>query len=477
MIGMGKAVEQFGAAFFGNGAKPSGVIKFARSMKPEALKNFGESWNLIHQGSAGAHKVAILEEGMDWVSTQIPPEDAQFLATRAFQVLEVCRIFRLPPHKLADYSNSHLANVEASNEDYIATCLRPWTIRLEKAINFRLLTEPDWADGLYCKHDFRPLLLRTAKDEAEYYTKMFNLGYYTVDEMKALKGENPIGEAAGGSKRFVQVNLVDLAKAGQPATQGQEPKPDGEPGRPEGSSLRFNENHNADGTFGAGGGGAGGSGGAGGGGGGTAVSAEDKAAAQQHIDEAKSHGMDVRLGKGGPSNARESKAMAQAEAKGRHAVTVTETPKIETVKKGDSITHKFADPGVGATHGQAELHPVYAKTYPHPGKPGRWVSEQKTEEFDGAKKSYATRGRALKESKSFMAEQRTEHTESALKAGKSVAKIVRGTLGEYDMKSAAARGWAVRFKVIKGKAPTPSAGESHSLARLPARLSLNGVSV
>lgn len=239
MIGMGKAVEQFGAAFFGNGATPAGVIQFARQMKPEALKNFRESWNLVHQGSAGAHKVALLEEGATWVSTQIPPEDAQFLATRAFQVLEICRIFRLPPHKLADYSQSHLANVEAANEDYITTCLRPWTLRLEKAINFRLLLKEDWEAGLYAKHDFRPLLLRTAKDEAEYYTKMFNLGYYSVDEIRALKGDNPIGEAAGGSKRFVQSNLVDITKAGEAKEPGKEPKPDGEAGRPEGSKNRM----------------------------------------------------------------------------------------------------------------------------------------------------------------------------------------------------------------------------------------------
>lgn len=244
MIGMGKAVEQFGASFFGNGAIPAGVIQFARQMKPEALKNFRESWNLVHQGSAGANKVAILEEGMTWTPTGMPLEDAQFLATRAFQVIEICRIFRLPPHKLADYTDSHLANVEAANEDYISTCLRPWTIRLEKAINFRLLLQDEWDDGMYCKHDFRPLLLRTAKDEAEYYTKMFNLGYYTVEEIRALKGDNPVG-TPGAQKRFVQTNLVELELAGDPEPKGQESKPKGEGGRPEKNSrFSLNGAHN-----------------------------------------------------------------------------------------------------------------------------------------------------------------------------------------------------------------------------------------
>ncbi len=233
MIGLGKAVEQFGAAFFGNGATPSGVIEFQRSMKPEALKNFRESWNLVHQGSAGAHKVALLEEGATWKSTQIPPEDAQFLATRAFQVIEICRIFRLPPHKLADYTNAHLDNIEASNTDYEKTCLRPWTIRMEKACDWRLLTDDEWRAGFYTKHDFRPLLLRTSKDAADYYQKMFQIGYYTVDEIKALEGSNPIGEAAGGNKRFVLSNLANIILAGDPAKAQQAPPAKGDPGRPE----------------------------------------------------------------------------------------------------------------------------------------------------------------------------------------------------------------------------------------------------
>lgn len=236
-IGLGKATEQYGASFFGNGAQPSGVVEFKRAMKAEALKNFREMWNLIHQGPAGAHKIALLEEGATWKSIGVPPEDAQFLATRAFQVLEICRIYRLPPHKLADFTSASYSNVEAANEDYIISCLRPWAVRLEKAINFRLIGWDGTLAGRYVKHDFRPLLLRTAKDQADFYQKLFQIGIYSIDEIKALMGENPIGAAAGGAKRFVMSNLQDVAhpEAGHPGAAKQQPAPKGEPGRPEGS--------------------------------------------------------------------------------------------------------------------------------------------------------------------------------------------------------------------------------------------------
>jgi HK97 family phage portal protein len=236
-IGSGKSMEQFEAAFYGNGAWPGAVIELARSMKPEAIKNLRESFNLVHQGSGAAFKIAILEEGHKWNQISMPLRDAEFIASRKFQVLEMCRIFRVPPHKLQDFEQSHDANMEASNEDYILSCLRPWAQRMEGCINFKLIGWDGYQAGRYVKHDFRPLWLRTAKDKADWYQRMFQLGYYTVDEMKALEGENPIGDAAGGSKRFVMGQLVDLTLAGDPAHASQVKHPDGAPGRPERFSL------------------------------------------------------------------------------------------------------------------------------------------------------------------------------------------------------------------------------------------------
>ncbi len=237
-IGLGKAAEQFGASIFGNGAVPHGILEFPGVMKDDARKNLREEWNLIHQGSASANKIAVLQQGVQWKETQIAPEDAQFLASRQFQVIEICRIFRLPPHKLADFNTAHLNNLEAANDDYIISCLQPWCRRFEECVDFKLFTEDEFDAGFYTKHDFRPLLLKLAKDRADYYRKMWEIGVYTVNELRELEGLNPISEEDGGDLRFKPVNIMGLTeKLPDPSAKpgGFPSKPGDEPAKPDDS--------------------------------------------------------------------------------------------------------------------------------------------------------------------------------------------------------------------------------------------------
>jgi HK97 family phage portal protein len=211
-IGLGKALEQFGASLMGQGALPSGVLEYPGKMTDEARANLRNEWNLVHQGSAAANKIAILQQGVKFVAQQISPEQAQFLASRQFQVVEIARIWRLPPHKLGDFTTAHLANLEAANDDYIISCLRPWAIRFEECVNFKLIGRDGYQAGFYTKHDFRPLLLKLAKDRADYYRKMWEIGIYTVNEIRELEGLNPVSEADGGNLRFKPVNVMGLTE-------------------------------------------------------------------------------------------------------------------------------------------------------------------------------------------------------------------------------------------------------------------------
>lgn len=227
-IGLGKALEQFGASFMGNGALPSGVLEYPGKMTDEARANLRNEWNLVHQGSAAANKIAILQQGVKFVASQISPEQAQFLASRQFQVVEIARIWRLPPHKLADFTTAHLANLEAANDDYIISCLRPWAIRFEKCVDFKLIGRDGYEAGFYTKHDFRPLLLKLTKDRADYYRKMWEIGIYTVNEIRELEGLNPIPDSDGGNLRFKPVNIMGLTEK-LPVKGNEEPTDDKNP--------------------------------------------------------------------------------------------------------------------------------------------------------------------------------------------------------------------------------------------------------
>jgi HK97 family phage portal protein len=209
-IGLGIAAEQFGAAFFGNSAKPSGVLETPLKLSPQAIANLRESWERMHQGGENAARTAILEQGMKWNSTMIPPEDAQFLETRKFQVLEVARLFRIPPHKIGDYSQSHLANIEAANLDYLQTTILPWCLSIEQELNRKLFTEAERRQGYFVCHDTSVLLRADSKTRGDMYRTLRELGAITPNEIREREGLNPIAAEDGGDLFLVQGQYVPL---------------------------------------------------------------------------------------------------------------------------------------------------------------------------------------------------------------------------------------------------------------------------
>jgi HK97 family phage portal protein len=221
-IALSRAAERYGANFFANGAEPRGFLKYPGRLKPEARTNLRESFNQMHQGTGNAHKVGILEEGMDWVQTSTDPDKSQLLAVRQFQVVEMARIFRVPPHKIGDYTQSHLANIEASNLDYLMTVLRPWCERLEQCLQLKLLTDKEYRLGYYIRHDIRALLRASIKDRAMFYQVMFQMGM-SVDEIREFEDMNPIGTEAGGDARFRTANTIELLNAEARGVTGEVP--------------------------------------------------------------------------------------------------------------------------------------------------------------------------------------------------------------------------------------------------------------
>jgi HK97 family phage portal protein len=216
-IGLSIGAEQFGATLFGNGAVPKGILRTPKRLSDMGAKHLREDFDRIHGGSQNANRVAVLEEGLDWVSTQINPDDAQFLGTRAFQVLEIARMLNVPPHKLGDYSQAHLANLEESNADYLISTLQGWLEAIEAEYNDKLLFD-DEKDRFTFRHDMSALLRGNMSGRATFYQMLKSVGAINADTIAAREGLPIPGPENGGDLYLVQSQYIPAQNAGkQPA--------------------------------------------------------------------------------------------------------------------------------------------------------------------------------------------------------------------------------------------------------------------
>ena len=138
-IGLGLAAEEYGSKFFSNGARPSGILTHPNTVKdPKKLR---DSWNAAYGGSNNSGRVAVLEENMSYTPISMPNSEAQFLETRKFQVSEICRIYRVPPHMVGDLEHATFSNIEHQSISFAVHTIRPWVVRLEQAMNRALFSD------------------------------------------------------------------------------------------------------------------------------------------------------------------------------------------------------------------------------------------------------------------------------------------------------------------------------------------------
>lgn len=127
-VGLSIAAEEYGSKFFSNGARPSGILTHPNTVKnPAALR---ESWNQAYGGSNNAGRVAVLEENMHFEPITVPNNEAQFLETRKFQVEEICRIYRVPPHMVGNLERATFSNIEHQSISFAVHTIRPWLVRI-----------------------------------------------------------------------------------------------------------------------------------------------------------------------------------------------------------------------------------------------------------------------------------------------------------------------------------------------------------
>ena len=210
-IGLGIAAEEYGSTFFKNGARPSGILTHPNTVKdPKRLR---ESWNAAYGGSSNGSKVAILEENMSFTPISLPNNEAQFLETRKFQVEEICRIFRVPPHLIGDLSRSTFSNIEHQSIDFATHTIRPWLVRIEQAMN-RALFSVSEKGRFYVQFNLDGLMRGDYKSRMEGYAIARQNGWMSANDIRALENLNPIPDEEGGNTYLCNGNLVPVALAG-----------------------------------------------------------------------------------------------------------------------------------------------------------------------------------------------------------------------------------------------------------------------
>lgn len=210
-IGLAMATEEYGAKFFANGAAPGGALEHPGTIKdPQRVK---ESWNATYQGSQNAHRVAVLEEGMKYTPIGISPEQAQFLETRKFQINEIARIFRVPPHMIGDLEKSSFSNIEQQSLEFVKYTLDPWVIRWEQAIYRRLLAESE-KDSVSVKFNVDGLLRGDYESRMNGYAVARQNGWMSANDIRELENLDRISAEEGGDLYLINGAMTKLKDAG-----------------------------------------------------------------------------------------------------------------------------------------------------------------------------------------------------------------------------------------------------------------------
>ena len=218
-IGLAIATEEYGSKFFANGASPSGVLEHPGTIKdPERLR---ESWQNTFGGSRNSNKIAVLEEGLKFTPISISPNEAQFLETRKFQINEIARIFRVPPHMIGDLEKSSFSNIEQQSLEFVKYTLDPWVIRWEQSIHRALLTD-DEKKAYFFKFNVEGLLRGDYQSRMNGYAVGIQNGFLSPNDVRDLEQMDLIPEELGGNLYLTNGNMCPLSMAGAAYTKSEE---------------------------------------------------------------------------------------------------------------------------------------------------------------------------------------------------------------------------------------------------------------
>jgi HK97 family phage portal protein len=226
-IGHAQAAQLFGAAFFGQGMTPAGVLSTAQALSPEAKGALDEEFGRLYGGVRGAHRTVIVDAGMSWSAASVQPNEAQFVETMQFQVEAICRWFGVPPHKVQHLARSTNNNIESQAIEVVTDAVMPWVRRFEEEADHKVFGMNRM--GLFTRMDLTGLLRGDVARRGEYYQRLVGSGVMSLNEVRAMEDLNPI---PGGDVHMVPVNMMPLQRMLAPPAPAAPPTPPSAPAEP-----------------------------------------------------------------------------------------------------------------------------------------------------------------------------------------------------------------------------------------------------
>ena len=214
-VSLGLSAEEFGKKFFDNDARPGIVLSHPGRLSEAATKNLKASWEDEHKGVSKSHRVQILEEGLTLHEVGIPPEDAQFLETRKFQVTEIARIYRIPPHMIADLDRASFSNIEHQGIEFVKYTILHWAKRIEESI-YKFLYLPKEKVSHYPEFLLAGLERGDIASRYTAYGTARQNGWLSANDIRKLENMDPI---EGGDQYLIPLNMIPADQASMRSEQ------------------------------------------------------------------------------------------------------------------------------------------------------------------------------------------------------------------------------------------------------------------
>lgn len=219
-IGLALATEEFGARFFSGGANVGGVAQHPGKLTKQGHENLQKSLDEEYRGLGKSHRLLLLEEGMKYEKTGIPNNDSQFLETRNYQTIDIARMFRVPPHMIAELTRATFSNIEEQGIEFVVYTMNPWFVNAEQETNYKLFGSDS---GYFSEFLVDGLLRGDAAARSTFYKELFYLGSLSPNDIREKENMNPI-EDPRGDDYYIQANMMPMSMVGLNITQGIAPQ-------------------------------------------------------------------------------------------------------------------------------------------------------------------------------------------------------------------------------------------------------------